>query len=192
MQKIKLLLIRDFRLAIIHATVWILLFWVSRHPLDEWAMTAVVLYIFLWLATEIVLKLVSLAARLLSSYVSSTAQRVGVELPESQPDSLSNKRCPIAVFLVLFATIIGFSLSVGLPAVGLFGLTPLSPYFSWAAWGLLGIGGIGLLLIFSVIAIRLVMINALHKGLGTRITHSHTMTQDVTAAAGVFGGSLSA
>ncbi len=192
MEKIKLLLIRDFKMAILHATIWILLFWVSRHPLDEWAMTAVVLYISLWLAIEIVLRLIWLTARLLSNYVIRTAQRIGVELPESQPDSFSNKRFPIAVFLVLFSIIIGFSLSIGIPVTGLFGLTPLSPYFSWVAWGLLSVGGIGLLLIFGVIAIRLAIVNALHRSLDTRITHSHTMTQDVAAAAGFFGGSISA
>ena len=191
MQKTKLLLIRDFKLAIIHATVWIILFSVTRHPLDEWAVTAVVFYISLWLSIEMVLRLVLLTVRLLSSYVSRTAQRIGVELSDSQSHSFSNKR-PIAMVLVLFFTIIGFSLSIGIPAAGLLGLTPLSLYFNWTAWGLLGIGGLGLLLIFGVIAIRLAVVNALHEGLKTRITRSHTMTQDVAVAAGFFEESISA
>lgn len=189
MPNIKLLFIRDFKLAIIHATVWILLFWISGHPIDEWAVTAVVLYIPLWLSIEIVLRVVSFTARRLSNYASRTAQRAGIEFPERQSQSLSNKRRTIAV-LILFSAIIGLSLSVGIPAAGLFGLTPLPSYFYWAAWGFLCIGGLGLLLIFGIAATILIVVNALHEGLGPRITRSHAMTRDVASAAGFFQKSM--
>ena len=191
MENIKLLVIRDFKLAIIHATVWILLFWISGHPIDEWAVTAVVLYIPLWLSIEIVLRLVSFTARRLSNYVSRAAQKAGIEFPERRPHGLSNKRRPIAVFLILFSTIIGLSLSVGIPAVGLVGLTPLPSYFYWAAWGFLCIGGVSLLLIFGITATLPTVVNALHGGLGSRITRSHAMTRDVASAAGFFQKSIS-
>ncbi len=192
MPNIKLLLMRDFKLAIIHATVWILLFWISGYPIDEWAVTAVVLYIPLWLSIEIVLRVVSFTARRLSNYVSRAAQRAGIEFPESRPHGLSNKRCPIAVFLILFSTIIGLSLSVGIPAAGLVGLTPLPSYFFWVALGFLCIGGLGLSLIFGIAATILAVVNALHEGLGPRITRSHAMTRDVAVAAGFFQESMSA
>lgn len=192
MPNIKLLLIRDFKLAIIHATVWILLFWISGHPIDEWAVTAVVLYIPLWLSIEIVLRTVSFAAGLLSNYVSRAAQRAGIEFPERQPHGLSNKRRSLAAFLILFSTIIGLSLSVGIPAAGLFGLAPLPSYLSWAAWGFLCIGGLGLLLIFGIAATLLAVVNALHEDLEARITRSHAMTRDVAVAAGFFQESRSA
>ena len=192
MRNIKLLLMRDFKLAIIHATVWILLFWISGHPIDEWAVTAVVLYIPLWLSIEIVLRVVSFTARRLSNYVSRAAQRAGIEFPESRPQGLSNKRCPIAVFLILFSTIIGLSLSVGIPAASLVGLTPLPSYFFWVALGFLCIGGLGLSLIFGIAATILAVVNALHEGLGPRITRSHAMTRDVAVAAGFFQESMSA
>ena len=192
MPNIKLLLIRDFKLAIIHATVWILLFWISGHPIDEWAVTAVVLYIPLWLSIEIVLRTVSFAAGLLSNYVSRAAQRAGIEFSERQPHGLSNKRRSLAAFLILFSAIIGLSLSVGIPAAGLFGLTPLPSYLSWAAWGFLCIGGLGLLLIFGIAATLLAVVNALHEDLEARITRSHAMTRDVAVAAGFFQESRSA
>ena len=192
MINIKLLLIRDFKLAIIHATVWILLFWISGHPIDEWAVTAVVLYIPLWLSIEIVLRMVSFTARLLSNYASRTAQRAGIEFSEGQPRGLSKKRRSLAVFPILFSTIIGLSSTVGIPAVGLFGLTPLPPYLGWTAWGFLCIGGLGLLLIFGIAATLLAVVNALQEDLEARITRSHAMTRDVAAAAGFFQESLSA
>ena len=147
-----MLLLRDVRLAVVHCTVWLLLLWVSSHPLEEWAVTAVVLYLALWLSREIVASLTGFAAGRLVDYGRRTLQKAGIEPPDSPPAEYKHIITVLtAVVAILTLTaIVGASLSVGVPSVAWLGLTPLAPYFNWIGWALLTIGIIGVSFYFAV------------------------------------------
>ncbi len=66
--KVALSMVADFKLAMAHTTVWLLLLWASGHPLEEWAVTSLVLYIALWASKEVVLRLGLFALRRQSEY----------------------------------------------------------------------------------------------------------------------------
>ena len=138
-------------LALIYGTVWWPLLWLSGHPLEEWAVTVTVLYISLWVFKEVIVNLLAFASRRLTERERRIADHESVELVESQPVQLSIRERLLLLVLtsMLFSTVIGASLSAGIPALAWFGLTPLIPFFNWIGWALLGIGAFGLSLFLA-------------------------------------------
>ena len=148
-----LLPVRDFKLAIAYTTVWMLAFWVVEYPIGDWAVTAVVLYVSLWIAREVVSASILFVEERVEEYAKRVAQKAGVELLDHSPPeySLRDKLLYAALFLLLYFTIIGLSLIAGIPAVSLYGLTPLPAFFNWIAWGLFLVGGVGISLILGIV-----------------------------------------
>ena len=127
----KILPVRDFKLAIIYATALMPLLWAAGHPIDEWAVTVAVLYVSLWLSREIVAYLVLLVLRSLADYGMRVAEKIEVEVPERRPTEhgFRVKLFLAPLLLLVFSSIVGVSLSIGVPATSLFGITPLHLYF---------------------------------------------------------------
>ena len=148
-----LLPVRDFKLAIAYTTAWISAFWLVEYPISDWAATAVVLYVSLWLAREVVSALVQFVAERMQEYAKRVAQKAGVELLDHSPPeySLRDKLLYVALFLLLYFAIIGLSLTAGIPVLSLYGLAPLPSFFNWIAWGLFLVGGVGISLLFGIV-----------------------------------------
>ena len=148
-----LLPVRDFKLAIAYTTAWMFAFWLVEYPIGDWAATAVVLYVSLWLAREVVSALVQFVAERMQEYAKRVAQKAGVELLDHSPPeySLRDKLLYAALFLLLCFTIIGLSLTAGIPVLSLYGLAPLPSFFNWIAWGLFLVGGVGISLLFGIV-----------------------------------------
>ena len=146
--KKSLLPVRDFKLAIAYTTAWMFAFWLVEYPIGDWAVTAVVLYVSLWLSREAVSALILFAEKRMQRY----ATKAGVEFREysSSEYSLRGKFLYAALFLLYF-TIIGLSLTAGIPVLSLYGLAPLPAFFNWVAWGLFLIGGISISLLFGIV-----------------------------------------
>ena len=151
--KTNLLPIRDFKLAIAHTAAWMFAFWLAEYPIDDWGVTAVILYVSLWLSREIVLTLIRSAGKRLQDYTRRVALKAGIELREDSPaeNSFRDKLLIVVSDLLVCFTFIGLSLIVGIPVVSIYGLTPLPFYFSWVAWGLLLVGGLGVFLMFGLV-----------------------------------------
>ena len=182
----KILPVRDFKLAIIYATILMPLLWLAGHPVDEWAVTVAVLYVSLWLSREIVVYLVLLVLRSLSNYGTRVAEKIGVKVPAEQPTKhgfLSKFFLFAASWLVVY-TIVGVSLSVGIPATGLVGITPLLPYFNWFAYGFLFVGGASLSFIFVITALAFATADTIHENSRARINRFYTITSNVASAVG--------
>lgn len=147
--KTNLLPVRDFKLAIAHTTVWMFAFWLAEYPIDDWAVTVVILYVSLWLSGAVVSTLIRSA----ESYTRRVAQKAGVEIRENSPSEYSTRDMLLIVVsgLLVGFTIVGLSLIVGIPVVSIYGLTPLPFYFNWVAWGLLLVGGFGVFLMFGLV-----------------------------------------
>ena len=147
-----LLPVRDFKLAIAYTTAWMFAFWLVEYPLGDWAVTAVVLYVSLWLAREVVSALVQFVAERMQEYARRVAQKAGVELLDHSPSeySLRDKLLYTALLLLLCFAIIGLSLIGGIPVLSLYELTPLPAFFNWIAWGLFLVGGVGISLLFGI------------------------------------------
>ena len=148
-----LLPVRDFKLAIAYTTAWIAAFWVVEYPIGDWAVTAVVLYVTLWLAREVVSALVQFVAERMQAYARRVAQKAGVELLDHSPSEYSfrDKLLYAVLLLLLCFTIIGLSLIGGIPVISLYELTPLPSFFNWIAWGLFLVGGVGISLLFGIV-----------------------------------------
>lgn len=148
-----LLPVRDFKLAIAYTTAWMFAFWVVEYPIGDWAVTAVVLYISLWLSREVVSASILFVEERVEEYAKRVAQKAGVELrvDSSSEYSLRDKLLYAALFLLLYFTIIGLSLIVGILVIRLYGLPPLPPFFNWIAWGLFLVGGIGVSMLFGIV-----------------------------------------
>ena len=148
-----LLPIRDFKLAIAYTTAWMFAFWVVEYPIGDWAVTAVVLYVSLWLSREVVSASILFVEKRVEEYAKRVAQKAGVELrvDSSSEYSLRDKLLYAALFLLLYFTAIGLSLIVGSLAIRLYGLTPLPFFFNWIAWGLFIVGGIGVSMLFGIV-----------------------------------------
>lgn len=150
--KKSLLPVRDFGLATVHTTAWMLVFWLVEYPLDDWAVTAAILYVSLWLAGGFVLTSIHAAVKHLQGYTKRVAQKAGIELRDEVPteDSFRDKLLSATLVVILGFTIIGLSLTVGIPLVSICERTPLPFYINWVAWGLLLIGGLGVSLMFGL------------------------------------------
>ena len=128
--KKNLLPVRDFKLAIAYTTAWMFAFWVVEYPIGDWAVTAVVLYVSLWLAREVVSALVQFVAERMQEYAKRVAQKAGVELLDHSPPeySLRDKLLYAALLLLLCFTIIGLSLIAGSPGSVYMGLPHFLPF----------------------------------------------------------------
>ena len=151
----------NIKLAMLHAVIWPILFWLSGHPLEEWALTAVVLYMSHWLAREVVVGLATLTLKRIADRGQRALQQAGVEVPSVLPGEVSPRVRLLAMFVtaLLFLAIIGASLSVGVPAVAWLGITPIASYFSWAGWGMLAAGSIGLAIMLGAFALALAIVD---------------------------------
>ena len=148
-----LLPVRDFKLAIAYTTAWMFAFWVVEYPIGDWAVTAVVLYVSLWLSREVVSASILFAEERMQEYAKRVALKAGVDFLECSPSeySLRDKLLLAALLLLACFTITGLSLIVGIPAISLYGLASLPSFFNWIAWGLFLIGGVGISLIFGIV-----------------------------------------
>ena len=183
-------MVTEFKLAIAHTTAWMFLFLASGHPLEEWAVTALVLYISVWASKEIILRLGLFALRHQANYGKRIMRKAGVELPEnlSAERNFGVRLLSTCIILHLFAVVIGASLSFGIPASVLLGLTPLAYYFSWLGWVLLGVGLTILWLFFAVTWLTLVgldiLVDSLNEDSGKRIVSFYAITERAAAFAG--------
>ena len=184
-------ILADIRLALIYGTIWWPLLWLSGHPLEEWAMTAVVLYISLWLSRELIVNLVLFASKLLTDYGRRIANKAGIEISHDRIEQFSTRENLLFVSLVLllFAAVVGASLSVAMPALVWLGLTPLAAYFIWLGWAFLGLGATGLALIFAVLWLVLVTLDDLVDNLNEKsakeISGFGVITEKVASYAGM-------
>ena len=185
------LIVADFKLAIAHTTVWLFLLWASGHPLEEWAITSLVLYIALWASKEIVLRLGLFALRRQSEYGKRIMRKAGVEISEnpSAKRSFGARLLSTSVILLMFAVAVGASLSLGIPGAALLGVTPLAHYFSWIGWALLGVGLAGLSLFFIIAWLAFAMVDnlvdSLNESSGREIAGFYETTERVAAFAGI-------
>ena len=179
----EILPIRHFKLAALHGTVWMLLFWATDYPIEEWAVTVVVLYISLWACREIAAKTIWLAVDGLNQQARRVAEKLGVDITEDMPARQRRRGVLLIAFigvLALFA-VIGASLGIGIPVVSLLGLTPLPSYFNWVGLTLFGVGLVGLSLVLGALALMFTAIEALLNDKG--IDRFHAITEDVAVSA---------
>ena len=178
-----LLPIRDFKLAALYAAVWILLFWAVGHPIEEWAVTVVVLYVALWISREVVVRAVWLATEALAQRARRVAEKFSIDIPDDVPAKLGSRGMLLLTVIIIltFAAVVGASLTAGIPAASLLGLTPLAAYFSWIGWALFGIGLAGMSLILGGAILTFAAAEALLDGKG--IVRAHAITENVAASA---------
>ncbi len=187
----KTLPIKDFKLAAVHGVVWVLLLLTTRHPAEEWAVVLSAMYIALWLSREIVVNLMELVGDRLTEYGRRTLKKAGVELPDEPPAEYRSivTLLAVSVGLLMIATIVGASLSVGIPAMRFLGLTPLASYLNWIGWMLLGIGMIGLSSLFAAVWSVYVKLNTLIDSpiekAGTGIIGFYAIKEKPTSFGGV-------
>ncbi len=185
------LIVAEIKLAIVYGTVWLLLLWASGHPLEEWAVTSLMLYIALWASKEIVLSLGLLALRRQSQYGERIIRKAGVELPEnlSVERNFGIRLLSTGVILLMFAVVVGASLSFGIPGATLLGITPLAYYFIWIGWALLDVGLTVLSLFFIVAWLALAILDNLVDGLnessGRELVSFYAITEKAAAFAGI-------
>ena len=177
----KLLPVEEFIGAIIHAAVLMLLLALVRHPVAEWAITAAVLYVFIWLSREVIARLVLWLLKSLMRYEERISRRLGVEMSDYQPARINPISKIISVIMValLLSTIIGIAFNLGSLAISRFGLTPLPAYFPWIAGGLAITGLMGLSCIFGLSALVFFAVDRLSETVNPRFREFHAVTRKV-------------
>ena len=154
-------------------------------------MTSLVLYVALWASKEVVLRLGLFALRRQSEYGRRVMRKAGVEIPEnlSVERNFGARLLSAAVVLMMFAVVLGASLSFGIPGAVALGITPLADYFSWVGWGLLGVGFIGLALFFVFAWLAFVMVDnvvdSLNESSGREIAGFYERTERAAAFGGI-------
>ena len=177
----KLLPIEEFIGAIIHAAILLPLLAIIGHPVEEWAITAAVLYVFLWLSREVIAGLSLYVSKSLLCYGERVSQKLNVAILDNQPSeyNLPAKVITGVILVLLFCAIIGAGLGMGNFAINNFGLTPLPGYFPWVAWGLAIAGGLGLSCIFGLITLVLVAVDNLSESVNPRFYQFDAITRQV-------------
>ena len=181
MLKKDLLPIRNFKQAAICATLLFLLLVIIRHPVEELALTAAVLYVFLWLSKEVIERLVIYVLSGLVRYMGRIEQKPGAadwDSQSPQPNFVANASAVIMVALWLFA-IIGAGFTLGSLAVNGAGLTPLPGYITVIAGGAFLAGTIGVSLILGLIALVLVAVDNLSESVNPRFNQFDAITRQV-------------
>ena len=182
MMKVKKLLpVEEFIGAIIYATFLMILLALVQHPVAEWAITAAVLYVFIWLSREVITGLARWLSKSLIRYGERISQRLDVEMSDYQPAQNDPIGKIIAVIMVvlLFSVIIGIAFNLGSLAVNSLGLTPLPAYFPWVAGGLAITGLVGLSCIFGLIALVFFAVDCLSEAVNPRFIQFHAVTLEV-------------
>jgi hypothetical protein len=140
--------LRDFRSALVIATVWMLVFGlVTHHPVEEWAVAISVLYASLWFSNMIVIWLIGMLLQSIIRYgrsVLSDAVGNGTEI--DQPAKNQSKWVTIVLILFIAAIlfmIVGLSISVSSPLLQLAEFAPLAFSINLTGWILFGIGMLG-------------------------------------------------
>ena len=182
MMKVKKLLpVEEFIGAIIHATVLMLLLALVRHPVAEWAITAAVLYVFIWLSREIIARLALWLLESLTRYGERVSQSLGVEMSDYEQAGIERigKIIAVIIAILLFSATIGIAFNLGSLAISSFGLTPLPAYFPWIAWGLAITGLVGLSCIFGLFALVFFAVDCLSETVNPRFMEFHAVTREV-------------
>ena len=185
------LMVAEIKLALVYGTIWLFLLWISEHPLEEWAVTSLALYIALWASKEILFRLGLFALRRQLEYGKRVMGNAGVEIPEnlSMERNFGIRLLSTSVILLMFAVAVGTSLSLGIPGAALLGVTPLAHYFSWIGWALLGVGLAGLSLFFIIAWLVFAMVDnlvdSLNESSGREIAGFYETTERVAAFAGI-------
>ena len=182
MMKVKKLLpIEEIIGAIIYATVLMLLLALVRHPVAEWAITAAVLYVFIWLSREVIAGLARWLSKSLIRYGERVSQRLDVEMSDYEQAGIEliGKIIAVIVAILLFSATIGIAFNLGSLAISSFGLTPLPAYFPWIAWGLAITGLVGLSCIFGLFALVFFAVDCLSETVNPRFMEFHAVTREV-------------
>lgn len=159
----KLLPIRDFRMAAVHATLLLLLLVAIGHPVGEWAVTGAALYAFFRLSGGIIGLLFLYATNSLLRYGEKVSRKLQAPIPDNRTAEVerSGKIIALASGLLLTWATVGLGLGVGSLAVTGVGLTPLPGYFPWIALGFAAAGLVGLAGMFGLLALALFAVDNL-------------------------------
>ena len=172
---------RDLKLALVFATFWMALLWLTRYPIDEWAPTVMVLYTTMVLSKEIVPWAATFASKRLACYGKRVLEKYGITVSE-QPAGAAGRRSawPVrAAILAALAFTVGVALIAGFFVMAQLELTPLAPYLRWTAWGILAMGALGLTLTFGIPALVFSLADIRRKDLGTKIARAHAITESL-------------
>ena len=177
----QLLPIEEFIRAIIHAAILLPLLAIIGHPVEEWAITAAVLYVFLWLSREVIAGLSLYVSKSLLRYGERVSQKLNVAILDNQPSeyNLPAKVIASVILVLLFCAISGAGLGTGSLAVNGAGLTPLPGYIAVIAGGLFLAGTIGVSLILGLLALVLVAVDNLSESVNPRFNQFDAITRQV-------------
>lgn len=159
----KVLPIRDFKMAAVHATLLLLLLVAIGHPVEEWAVTGAVLYVFFRLSGGIIGLLFLYAAKGLLRYGEKVSRKLQAPIPDNRAaeGNRAGKIIAFASGLLLTWATVGLGLGVGGLAVNGVGLTPLHGYFPWVTLGFAVVGLAGLVGMFGLVALALYAVDNL-------------------------------
>ncbi len=183
MPKKELLPIRNFKPAVICATALSLLLILIRHPVEELAVTAAVLYVTLWLSKEVIERLVIVALDGLIRYSELVIQKLGVVDGVDGDGQPPETDFPVKAILVvtvglwLFASI-GAGFTLGSLAVIGAGLTPLPAYLTLIASALFLAGGIGWFFLLLLLLLALIAVDQLAESVSPRFNQLHAITRE--------------
>ena len=184
MLKKDLLPIKNFKQAAILAPLLFLLLVAIRHPVEELAVAAAVLYVFLWLSKEVIERLVMYVMHRQVRLCERIARRFvdgSLEEPSLSPRSAYKAGVVlaiIAIILELFA-IVGAGFTLGNVAASGMGLTPLSGYLAVIAIALFLVGGVCLSLILGLMTLALVIVDNLSASVTPKFGQFHAVTREV-------------
>ena len=168
-------LFRDVPLALAYTIIWVVVLWAAKYPMDERVSVAIIAYVLLFLAREVMSVLTRALLRSLRDYGLRAAARAGIDVSgAAQGDSSTGGKAVATLFLLsLIATILGFSLVPTTYIAPLFGLSPLAPYFAAIGWVILAAGIIALTLFFALSFILFKAAGSLSESnsLNARISH---------------------
>lgn len=129
--------IRDAPLALVCATIWIVVLWLAAYPIEEGVGVAVLSYIALWASRLAVSSLMVFLSNRLRARALRTADKLGIELPnEVKLADINGIATAVALGLITatVAAIVGLSLIAILPIIPAVGLTPLGSVFVIVGW----------------------------------------------------------
>ena len=170
---------RELKLAFVYATFWVLLLWVTQHPLDEWAATVAVLYTAMLLSKEIVPWTAAYASKRLAGYGKRVLQKYGITVSEQSADTAGHRSVwPVRIAILAVLTFaFGVALIAGFFVMAQLELTPLAGYLRWTAWGILAFGTLGLTLTLGIPTLVFALADIRRKDLGTKIARAHAIAE---------------
>ena len=184
-----------FFVAMIHATVLVVLLLIARHPVEELAVTSAVLFPFLWLTGEGSVRLLLRILERLIQYGERVCLKLGIE------DEAMTSQSPASVFLsklvaaimvaLLVSTTYGIALVIGHFAIEAAGLTALPGALSWFSLVLLVTGTVGSALILALMALTVFVADNLSEASISRFSRLHETTKGVSYRLGRLKGAPS-